>query len=396
MHTSRRPLKVVHVVTRLNVGGVSVLVVNLTAGLDDEHITSSLVAGVVGTGEESMAYFADEQDVDFSVISSMRRAQSLTTPVLGAAAVAKLCALFRRTRPDIVHTHTTIAGALGRVAATLARVPIRVHSFYGHVLDGYYPKPAAEALIWIERRLAQLTDRLVVLGESQARDLALVHRIAPREKFRVIPPGFDLSPFGRSGDSRGRLRNELGIDPSCHVIGVAGRMVEVKNLSMFLRAGAEVIRQRPNTALVLVGDGPERPHLERLAKTLAIIGQVHFIGWRRQMADVFADLDVLALTSKNEGVPNVLIEAMASGVPVVATEVGGIPDFIENGETGLLVPSGDAHAFARALVSLVDDRDMRRRIAEAGRERAETRFAASRMVADMRELYTGLAEGLVH
>jgi glycosyltransferase involved in cell wall biosynthesis len=300
-----------------------------------------------------------------------------------------LIRLMREYRPHIVHTHTAKAGTLGRVAARLARVPVVVHTYHGHVFHGYFSPAKTRFFLAVERWLARGTDRLLTVSENVRQEL-LNLGIGTSERLRVMPLGLDLDRFLSCEGSQGQLRAELGIDPQALLVGIVARLVPIKRHECFLQAAAEVAQKHSGCQFLVVGDGERRVELEHLVRRLALDGRVRFLGWRQDLERIYADLDLVVLTSANEGSPVSLIEAMAAGKPVVATRVGGVPDLVEDGVTGLLVPPEAPAALAEAIEALLTDSERRRAFGQAGRERVYPAFSAKRLVGDIDQLYTEL------
>ncbi|MBX6387216.1 MAG: glycosyltransferase, partial [Microbispora sp.] len=306
-------------------------------------------------------------------------------------ALAKLVRLLRRARPAIVHTHTAKAGVLGRIAAILAGVPIRVHTFHGHVFHGYFGPLTTRLFLAIERRLARRTTCILTVSESQAAELAGRYRLCARERIRVMPLGLDLDRF-RAVD-RAALRDEFraevraGDDP---VVSIIGRLVPIKDHDLFLDAAARLLRRGLAATFVIVGGGPEEARLRERARANDLADRVRFLGWRSDLERIYAGSDVVALTSRNEGTPVCLIEALAAGCAIAATDVGGVRDVLEDGRVGLLVPPGDADAFAGALERLLVDEPLRRPFIERGPASAEQRYTVQRLLHDMAALYDEL------
>ena len=294
---SGRRIKIVRVINRMNVGGPAIHVTLLTCGLNDEQMQSTLVAGPVPAAEGDMTYFATEHGVNVHVVESMQRSRSLLSPLKDIQAFLNLYRLLRREKPQIVHTHTAIGGFLGRLAAFFARVPIRVHTFHGHVFHGYYSLVVTTLFLWLERILALITQRIVAISESQAQDLSGKYRIATRDKYTVIPLGFELDPFQLLEQFRGQLKKELAIPDDYIVIGAVGRLTKIKNLRMFLQAAKRVTEDCSDVAFIIVGDGGEHDQLAQTIIDLGIQNHVYLVGWKRDIAAVYAELDLLALTS---------------------------------------------------------------------------------------------------
>lgn len=383
------PFRLLRVIARLNIGGPAIHAVLLTQGLNPVRFQSTLVAGRISEGEGDMGYFADAHGVKPRYLSDLGRE-------IGAAgdvrALQQLIRLTGELTPAIVHTHTAKAGAVGRLAAMLCRVPVIVHTFHGHVFEGYFGPVLSRAFVAIERALASRSSCLIAVGEPLRRELVERYRIAPAAKVRVIRLGFSLEPFRNgpdSGDSG--LRRELGLTDE-PTVGIVGRLVGVKNHELFLEAAVRVSRALPRTRFVIVGDGPLRDRLEARAHELGLDGRVHFVGWKRNMPEVYRGLDVVALTSKNEGTPVALIEAQASGVPVVSTDVGGVSDAVQRNVTGWLVPQ-DAWEIAREIAATLESPERRNLASAHGYEFARARFSRARLLREVEALYEELLEG---
>ena len=380
-------IKILRIIGRLNVGGPAIHVVNLTAGLDPHHYQSLLVAGSENEAEGSMMDFALSHGVAPTVIAEIVTAFSLA-PRDGKA-LWKLYQLMRKERPHIVHTHTAKAGFLGRLAARMAGVPIIVHTFHGHVLHGYYGPAKNELLRRIEQSLAWLCDRLVTVSEQVKNEL-VGYSIAKAEKISVVPLGFDLDPFLNSHAQQGEFRREMGLSDEHMLIGIVGRIFPIKNHGLFLDAAARVSARERNARFIVVGDGVLRPTLENQARELGIGDKVLFTGWRRDLPRICVDLDVLVVSSDNEGTPVSAIEAMAARCPVVATRVGGLPDLIDDHKAGRLVPPRNADALASAVLDLLQSPHTARELGRNAQESVRQRFAVQRLLGDMDHLYRQL------
>jgi len=351
------PIRVLELVARLNIGGPAALIIELAAGLDRDRFAVEIAAGRVGPGEDEMGFLARQQGVDWISVGGL-------SPVLGAgnaAAFRAIRTLLAQRRPDVLHTHTAKAGALGRLAALSLgrRRPKLVHTFHGHVFSHYFSPAKARFFLAVERFLARFTDRIVVLSPEQAEEIAQTFRICSPERLALIPVGLDLAPFAQARP--GRLRQELGLDAKDFLVGFVGRLTPIKDPLMLIRAAA---RAREGTArpvhLVLVGDGELAAEAAAEAGRLGFSREVHFLGWREELAPIYADLDLLALTSLNEGLPLVLIEALAAARLVASTPVGGVPGLLglasrpEAGgftiaQRGLCLSVGDEAGLASAI-----------------------------------------------
>ena len=384
-----RRVKVVRVIARLNMGGPALHVAYLTAGLRDRGYDTTLVAGTLARGEDSMAFVAGGLGVDVVTIPELGREIS---PLRDLLATIRLAGVIRRERPQILHTHTAKAGTVGRVAALLAggaRPPIVVHTFHGHVLRGYFGPVRSRFFRALERRLARDSTALVAVS-PQVRDDLVELGVAPREKFAVVRLGIELDKRVGSVDGRAETRRYLGIPDGRFAVGWVGRMTAVKRGDYVLE-GFKLLRDRGvDATLCLVGDGPDRPQLERKAHELGIVRDILFLGYQEDVAPLYAAFDALVLPSGNEGTPVSVIEALAAGRPVVATRVGGVPDVVRDGEDGFLVDAGATDDLAERLSRLAADPALRERLGAAGRARVVPRYAVDRLVEDVDRLYRSL------
>jgi glycosyltransferase involved in cell wall biosynthesis len=383
--------------------------------LKEPEFHSLLVAGTVPAGEEDMGYFADQLGVTPFFIPDMSREISPKD----ALTIWKLFRLFLRERPQIVHTHTAKAGTVGRIAGfcyrwltpgTFIGRPRKckfVHTYHGHIFHSYYGPLKTRVFINIEKILARLvTDRVVVVSEQQRREINEEFHIGRADKFMVVPLGLDLKVFAEWPMRRRLFRQELAVDDDTVLIGIVGRLTEIKNHELFLRAAAlfkklwTEVGEKRRAQFVIIGDGSLRPDLERLAQSLGLSEDVIFAGSRKDPENFYPALDVVALTSRNEGTPLTLIEAMANARAVIATSVGGVVDLLgeplgEGGgyqqcSRGLRVPADDQEALAAGLVKLAQDNELRRELGVRGRAFVESRYPKERLVEDIKGLYSEL------
>ena len=368
---------VLRLVTRLNIGGPARHCLLLTRALGEEFPTT-LAAGHPAPGEGELS----DPEVPVRRVPLVRPLH----PPSDLRALAAVRSLVREVRPAIVHTHMAKAGSIGRLAATSVRPrPVTVHTFHGHVLDGYFRKGVQLAFAQAERALARRTDVLVAVS-PQVRDDLLALGIGRPERWRVVPLGLQLDAFAAVPGPSGRLRTRLGLAPGVPLVGAVGRIVPIKDLATLVRAVARL----PGVHLAIIGDGAQRPEIEALVASLGLTDRVHLPGWADDVPAWVADLDAVALSSRNEGTPVALIEALAAGRPVVATRVGGVPFVVRAGESGWLVPPADPAALAEALDACLADPVEAGRRAAAGRAEVLARFGAERLVADIRALYREL------
>jgi glycosyltransferase involved in cell wall biosynthesis len=383
---------VLRAIARLNMGGPALHVSYLSAGLRERGYETILVAGTVGQGEQSMAYVAEQQGVQVVTIPHLHRDIS---PVRDLLATWRLARMMRVERPTILHTHTAKAGAVGRAAALLAgrsRPPIIVHTFHGHVLRGYFGRFWTGFFRQLEKLLARITDALVAVS-PEVRDELVALGVAPESKFRVIRLGIELDTRVSSDrKARAETRRVMGIPDERFVVGWIGRMTAVKRTDVVLNAFRALRDEGVDAVLCMVGDGPDRVAVEELAGELGIVRHCLFPGYQEEVGPFFAAFDVFVLPSGNEGTPVTAIEALASGCPVVATSVGGVPDVVDDGVDGFLVEPGTVDGLASRLGELARDTELRTRMGAAGRERMQTRYSVDRLVDDMDRLYRELLD----
>jgi glycosyltransferase involved in cell wall biosynthesis len=390
--TRIEPIRVLRVIARLNVGGPALHVAHLSSELDKLGYETTLVAGRVGAGEGSMEYFADELGVKPLYVDELQREISAAPD---AAAVRRLIGLIHELRPDVLHTHTAKAGAVGRVAALLsgsARPPVVIHTFHGHVLRGYFTPGRARAFQQVEQTLGRSSDALIAVS-PQVRDDLVELNVAPKGKIAVIRLGLDLERrVSTPPGARAAVRAELGVPDDAFLIAWLGRMTEIKRADDLLAAFALMRSRGADAYLALIGDGPLRKSLEATAHRLGVADRTHFVGFRQSVAEFYAAADVVALTSANEGTPVTVIEALAAGCPVVATDVGGVRDVVRDGHSGFLIGARDIESIADRLERLGADSELRTRMGEVGRSWVLPRYSVPRLVEDVDRLYKTLLQ----
>ncbi len=378
-----RPIRVMRMIARLNIGGPAIHVTLLTERLKAPDYECVLVCGSVGQDEGDMRYYAEEHGVQPIIIPELGRELH---PVRDLVTLWKVYRLIRQIQPHIVATHTAKAGFIGRLAAWLAGVPVIVHTFHGHVFESYFSRLTTNVFILLERIASSLSDTIITVSESLRRDLSEKYHVARKGRITVLPLGLDLSRFIATPRRVGDFRRSMNIPDDVPLLGIVGRLVPIKNHALFLEAVARVRERYPQVQCVIVGDGELRADLEAQVDRMGLRSAVRFTGWLRELNTLYSDLDVLVMSSLNEGTPVSVIEALASACPIVSTDVGGSSDLLEQGGLGTLVPSGDAQALADAICRvLAAPPDM-----EHARALVNTRYGIDRLVADLDSLYCGL------
>jgi glycosyltransferase involved in cell wall biosynthesis len=380
--------RVLRVIARLNVGGPAWNAVLLSAGTHARYPTL-LAIGTTGANEADGSGLAAEHGVEVVRISGLGRDITWLGDLRALWTLWRLC---RRLRPDIVHTHTAKAGTLGRLAAWLAGVPVRVHTFHGHVFHGYFARWQTAIYIAVERLLARITTCIIAISPRQAEELRDYLRVS-RDKITVIPLGFDLGRFVRADvrAARARFRSAVQARPDEILVTMVGRLTAIKNHTLALSAFAALDGKAERALLVLVGGGEDEARLRALADRLGIAARVRFAGWWHDLEAVYYGSDIVALSSDNEGTPVCLIEALACGRAVVATDVGGVADVLDEGRFGVLVAPRQVSAFAQALERLLDPAE-RARYEALDRSRVLGRYDVSRLIADVQALYDELLD----
>jgi glycosyltransferase involved in cell wall biosynthesis len=386
---------IVRIIARLNVGGPAIQTILMTDAFRARGYDAVLVTGQVAAGEASMDYLAKEYNLEVVSIPALSRSISPKDFI----SLFHLVRILRRHRPVIVHTHTAKAGTLGRLAAMIVRVPIRVHTFHGHVFNGYFPPLVTRAFLMIERFLARHSDCIIAISESQKKELTDRYHIAPPQKVVVIPLGLDLAPFLQVNGQEGRLHAAIPCERSAPLVGWVGRFTAIKAPGLFLESVPLVKGSFPAARFVMVGGGELwEPCEQRIARD-GLQNSVALLGWRRNLAEIYADLDVVVCNSINEGTPVALLEAMASAKAIVSTDVGGVRDLMvgsadrregmELFENGILLKP-DPNLLAGAIRYLLGNPERRRAMGQAGREFVRKCFSQRRLAEDLEHLYLSL------
>lgn len=392
-----KKIKVLRIITRLNIGGPALHTILLTEGLDKNNFESLLVCGSIDKNEGDMLYYGLKKNIKPIFIPELRRELNFFNDII---AFKKIYNIIKTEQPDIIHTHTAKAGSLGRLAGVLynflnrqkgARIKL-VHTFHGHIFEGYFSKCKTKLFILIERILAFFTCKIISVSGSLEKELISL-KISKENNIEVIHLGLELDDF---------LKIQPG-DNDGLTIGIIGRLVPIKNHRLFLEAAASILADNQSMQLKfqIIGDGELKQELQEYARKLGIEKQVNFLGWQKDLASIYSSLDIVVLTSINEGTPVSLIEAMASGKPVVATEVGGVRDLLGEEinagtmtnaifkvlERGIIVPPQDSFSFAKALHLLLQNNALRKSMGVSARSFVAAKFRKERLIKDTEDLY---------
>ena len=389
--------KVLRIINRLNLGGPTFNAAYLSKYLGNEFETM-LVSGMKADNEESSEFIVKNLDLHPVYMPEMYRELN---PLRDYKSYYKLREIIRKFKPDIVHTHAAKAGAVGRLAAAHEGVPVIIHTFHGHVFHSYFSPAKTRVFLEIERFLARRTTKIITLSETQKHELSSIYKVAPENKFAIVPLGFDLKKFEQNKEEKRRaFRQRYNIGDDEVAIGIVGRLVPIKNHSLFLKALSIVsAKTSKKVRAFIIGDGEERKRIEGLAINLNLRFNnenssekniLTFTSWIKDIDVSNAGMDIIALTSNNEGTPVSLIEAQASGKPIVSTLIGGVEDIVLKNETALLSPINDEQALAENLLKLVEDDTLRSQFALSGAAFVRNKFSYQRLCRDMSSLYNSL------
>ena len=388
--------KILRIHNRLIVGGPSHNVTLLTAYLSPEFETKLLV-GKKDPAEKDATFIADQFGLVPVEISEMRRS---ILPFYDIIAYFKIKKIIQEFKPDIVHTHASKSGAIGRLAAKSCNVPLIVHTFHGHVFHSYFNSFMSKIIVRFERFFAKKTDAIIAISDSQRQELIEVYKIAPAEKVFTVPLGFNLDKYSVDQETKGIIfRNKYGFEKSELIVGIVGRLVPIKNHDMFLEVAA-IVKAKTNQQVrfAIIGDGESRPGIEKKAAELGLSYSYYITSpkvktdivvtsWETEIDQALAGLDIVVLTSNNEGTPVSLIEAQSAYIPVVSTNVGGVEDIVIHGETGFITEVGDVQLFADYVLKLIEDSELRSRMGRHGYDNVIKRYSKQRLINDMRKLY---------
>jgi glycosyltransferase involved in cell wall biosynthesis len=387
-------VRILRIINRFNLGGPTFNAAYLSKYLPEEFETL-LVGGRKDYTEDNSLHILDRLALDPIILPEMKREVNLPMDI---KSYKKICELIEEFKPDIIHTHASKAGALGRLAGKNLGVPLIFHTFHGHVFHSYFGATRTYLYKAVERYLAEHSTQIIAISEKQKHELVHVYKIAPEEKVHVINLGFELDKFQENFTAKRKaFRDFYQLSDQTIAIGIVGRLVPIKNHEMFLRsikASKKIVGKKIRG--FIVGDGEMRPELEAYAKSIGLRfndpeidpnDDITFTSWIKDIDFVNAGIDIAALTSKNEGTPVSLIEAQAANRPIVSTNVGGISDIVVEGKTALLSPANDQEAFDINLRLLVEDDELRESMGSNGWDIVKRRFHYSRLIDDISALY---------
>ncbi len=380
------PLKVLRIVTRLDLGGSAVDVMELCEHIDRTKFETHLLCGSVSQLTADDINNLKKSLSGFTIMETLKRDPS---PIADFKALLKLYSFIKRGKFDIVHTHTSKAGFIGRLAARMAHAPVVIHTTHGHVFYGFFGKLKTKLFVILEKVGAAVSDRIFCLTELEIKD-HLDLGIGRRELFAALPSGIDIETYAAPSVPREETRRRLGIPAGAPVIGTVARLDPIKGGKYLLEAFISIKDADSAPYLLFVGDGECRAELEARARDSEASGRVIFAGLRRDVPDLLHAMDIFVMPSLNEGYGKAIVEAMSAGVPVVATEVGGVPTLIESGTNGLLVPAADAAALAAALVKLISSTETARALSDAAKKKVDEKYSVGAMVRDVEAAYTSL------
>jgi len=387
--------KIIHIITRLDKGGSAENTLLTALGINKKKYEVILVKGPTYesrmSNKEHATISADLKEARLKGVRIVNLPFLLRriNPVYDLLALFSLYVFLIKENPTIVHSHTSKAGLLGRLAAKLAGVPIIVHTPHGHVFFGYFGPLKTKIFILLEKLASRITDKIATLSNREKEDYILF-KIAEEDKLSVICSGIGLNKFKESLLSeKQNLKKELGIPENSLIVGTAGRLVPVKGPEFLIKAAKYIISKYPDTYFIFTGDGPLEQDLNRKAREMGISENIIFLGWRDDVAKIISIYDIFVLPSLNEGMGRVLAEAMALGKPIVASNTGGIPDLVIHGKNGFLVPPKNPKELAKYIQVLIEDKDKREKMSLKGKEMS-LNFSAEIMIEKIASLYKEL------
>jgi glycosyltransferase involved in cell wall biosynthesis len=382
--------KVLRIINRFNIGGPTYNATFLSRFMSDEFETL-LIGGLPEEGESDSLHIPTEYGLNPTLLPELKRLPSIKSDRI---AYQKIKDIIKEFKPDIVHTHASKAGAIGRKAAFACNVPIVVHTFHGHVFHSYFGKVKTMIFKFIERNLAKKSSGIIAISEIQKIELAKIHKICDLDKIKVIPLGFDLTKFQENlVEKRSNIRLKYNVKSDEIAIGIIGRFAPIKNHAFFFDVLHQILpKTTKKVKIFIVGDGETKNDIVNWATEInqKYGDKVYLTSWIKDIANFNPGMDIICLTSDNEGTPVSLIEAQASSVSVVTTDVGGVKDIMLDGETGFVIEKGDLKVYSEKLLYLIENDEIRKKMSESGWDFVKNKFHYSRLVKDMEEYYKEL------
>ena len=384
-----KKIKVLRIINRFNIGGPTYNATFLTKFLSNDFETL-LIGGLPEENEANSLHILEKYGVDPVLLPEMKREPNFKSDRI---ALKKIKAIIKEFKPDIVHTHASKAGALGRKAAISCKVPVIVHTFHGHVFHSYFGKIKTALFKNIERYLAKKSTGIIAISDLQKKELCEIHKIAPKDKTRVIPLGFDLEIFQQNyKNNRINTRNKFEIDEQTVAIAIVGRLTAIKDHHFFLDVIHKLYEDcKKKIKIFIVGDGDMKKEIEQRLIPMHNMGiDISLTSWIYDIAEFNAGMDIMCLTSKNEGTPVSLIEAQASNLPVISTEVGGVADIVDQNETGFIIPRTNKGEFVLKLKLLIENDELRQKMKLKGWQNVYQKYSYQRLAKDIESYYLEL------
>ncbi len=374
-------IKIMNIQSRIVIGGPAHITILLSKQLQDNKIHTVLVGGNANDDEKSIIDNAKNMGIDCKIITEMGREIHFYDDFLS---LIKLFFLIRREKPDIIHTHTAKAGAIGRISAFFAGVPLIYHTYHGHVFEGYFGKTISRLYVFIEKFLAKISTKIIVISSAQNYDIVHKFKIAQQDKVVEIPLGFDWDNILKS-PKKIELRKKFKISKEKFLIGIVGRIVPIKNHHLFIEIAEQLIQHNYSSFhFVIIGDGELRTNIEQLIGYKGLTFFFTFTGWLKGIQNIYDEMDLLLLTSKNEGTPVAILEALAKGVPVVASDVGGVKDIFEKYNPKHLVEDNDIEQYVKLILEIKNSNYI---VKEKIRSSVMSYYSSENVIDNIKNLY---------
>ena len=380
-----KKLKIMRIITRLNIGGPSIHVVNLNYGLQSDY-DCILISGQIEPHESDMSYYADKYKIPVRYLKQLSREISFPGDLIALWEIFKL---IKKEKPDIVHTHTAKAGTLGRFAAFFAGVPIIIHTFHGNIFKGYFSPKKTKLFTYIEKVLSLISTKIIAISEKQKQEL-LNLKITNTTKISVIKLGFDFSNVLAEKSDHGIFRKKYGISMDKTIIAIVGRITAIKNHLLFINIAEKLLKFYPDLVFPIIGDGDLRQCIEDEILKRNLTDKIFITGFIEDLKPVYSDVDIVLLTSHNEGTPVALIEAMINGKIILSTNVGGISDFIDNNKNGFYFNDPNPDLFVKTLSKILNKEYDTNKISENAKKTASEYFSVNRLINEVKDLYEEL------